>query len=293
MAGAETGFVNASFGIDHPLLTVADLDDAAARLEALGFVVTPRGHHPWGTHNRLALFPGGLLELITIGDDKAVDDGAVDHLLFGRRVRQALAEAEGISMVALHSADLDADTAAARVAVNGLIDFRRPVTLPDGSKDEAVVRLAMLTDEAHPRLSNFLCQQMKRGLVEVAEWRQHANSAKRLYGVTYLDDAEGSAERRARALWGNAIEPGRYQSAGGTVDVVRPEMFAARFPGLDLTPSQMKRRPAAIAVTVLVGDVDQARRFVTKAVPQSKDKGTRLLVPATYLADTIIEFVAA
>lgn len=286
-------FVNAAFGIDHPLLTVADLDDAAARLEALGFVVTPRGRHPWGTHNRLALFPGGLLELITIGDDKAVDDGTVDHLLFGRRVRQALLEAEGISMVALHSTNLEADTAAAHVAVNGLIDFRRPITLPDGSKDEAVVRLAMLTDDDHPRLANFLCQQMKRGLVEVAEWRQHANSARRLYGVTYLDDAEGSAERRCTALWGEGLEPGRHESAGGMVDVVTPETFATRFPDLTLSASQLKRRPAAIAVTVLVADLDCARRFVMKAVPQARDLGTRLLVPATYLADTIIEFVTA
>ena len=129
----------------------ATREPAWRRLAALGFVVTPLGRHPWGTHNRLALFAGGLLELMTIGDSAAVDDGTVDHFLFGRPVRAALAESEGIAMVALHSTDLERDIAAAHVPMTGIIDFRRPLTLPDGSHDEAIVKLAMLSDAAHPR----------------------------------------------------------------------------------------------------------------------------------------------
>ena len=288
-----SAFTNASFGIDHPLLAVADLDIAAERLAALGFVVTPLGRHPWGTHNRLALLTGGLLELMTIGDPAAVDDGAVDHFLFARPVRAALAESEGIAMVALHSTDLGRDIAAAPVPMTGTIDFRRPLILPDGSPDEAVVKLAMLNDADHPRLSHFLCQQMKRGLVEVAEWRRHPNGAERLIGLTYLDDDAGNAAQRCAALWGTADGHGRYASAGGPVHVITRDQVALRFPGLSLSPTQWERRPAAIAVTVLVDNLAAARRHILAAAPGAHDLGHRLLVPADYLADTIFEFVAA
>lgn len=288
-----SAFTNASFGIDHPLIVVADLDSAALRLAALGFVMTPLGRHPWGTHNRLALFTGGLLELMTIGDNAAVDDGRVDHFLFGRLVRAALAGSEGIAMVALHSTDLERDIAATRAPMTGIIDFRRPLTLPDGSSDEAVVRLAMLTHATFPRLSHFLCQQMKRNLVEVPQWRHHPNGATRLCGLTYLDNEAGDATRRCAALWGQADERQRFASAGGNVEVVTPDQFATRFPGLAPSPAQLKRRPAAIAVTVMVADLALARRYVLTAVPDARDQGDRLVVPAHYLADTIIEFVAA
>lgn len=287
-------FANASFGIDHPLLAVHHLDDAAQRLERLGFIITPLGRHPWGTHNRLALFAGGLLELMTIGDPVAVDDNGTDHFLFGRLVRQALGESEGIAMVALHSTDLEHDIArAAHIPVAGVIDFRRPLTLPDGRTDEAVVRLAMLIAPHQPRLSYFLCQQLKRGLVEIAEWRAHPNSAERLYGLTYLDDECGHAATRCAALWGQGDSENRYITPGGTIDVITDDRFAARFSGLSLSPTQRARRPGAIAVTVRVTKLDAARSFIMQAVPDAIDHGTRLLVPANYLADTILEFVEA
>ena len=288
-------FVNGPFGIDHPLVTVRDLDAAAAKLEALGFVVTPRGRHPWGTHNRLALFPGGLLELITIGDQAAVERGDVDRGLFGRLVRDFMARAEGVGMLALHSTDLDVDTAAAEargIEIAGVIDFRRPVRLPDGSDDVAVVRLAMLTDPVRPQLSFFLCQQMKRALVEVPAWRDHANTARRLFGITYLDDESGSAVRRAEAIWGPCWAPQCWASAGGTVEVVTPSSFQARFPGLELSPAMLARRPAPIAVSVLVEDLSAAADFVRRAAPEARFSEEHIQIPASYLADTIIEFVA-
>ena len=49
-------------GLDHLVLTVRDLDAAEARFRALGFTLTPRAHHPFGTSNNLAIFDG-LVEL--------------------------------------------------------------------------------------------------------------------------------------------------------------------------------------------------------------------------------------
>ena len=39
--------------IDHLVIAVADLDGTAQIFECIGFTLTPRAHHPWGTDNRL------------------------------------------------------------------------------------------------------------------------------------------------------------------------------------------------------------------------------------------------
>ncbi len=60
-------------GIDHLIVAVADLDAAAARLEAaLGLTVGEGGRHPgWGTRNRLAWWSDSYLELVTVEDEPA------------------------------------------------------------------------------------------------------------------------------------------------------------------------------------------------------------------------------
>lgn len=52
-------------GIDHLVVAVPDLDEAARAHAALGFRVVPGGRHPEGTHNALVAFAdGAYLELI-------------------------------------------------------------------------------------------------------------------------------------------------------------------------------------------------------------------------------------
>ena len=55
--------------IDHVLIAVRDLDAAKDTFERLGFKVTPEGRHPGrGTSNRLVVFGGEYLELISVHD---------------------------------------------------------------------------------------------------------------------------------------------------------------------------------------------------------------------------------
>ena len=54
---------NAAFGIEHPLVSVHDIGAVAARYQAIGFDPTPLGRHPWGTVNRLIMFPDNFIEL--------------------------------------------------------------------------------------------------------------------------------------------------------------------------------------------------------------------------------------
>src|SRR5947208_13694479 len=54
-------------GIDHLVIIVKDLPQAAKDYEQLGFTVVPAGRHPVGSHNALIAFrDGSYLEIIDI-----------------------------------------------------------------------------------------------------------------------------------------------------------------------------------------------------------------------------------
>src|SRR5215471_4390848 len=54
--------------LDHVVIDVRDRMDEAARVfAALGFHLTPRGHHTLGSMNHLAMFATDYLELLGFG----------------------------------------------------------------------------------------------------------------------------------------------------------------------------------------------------------------------------------
>ena len=128
--------------IDHIVIAVRDLDRIAARYEALGFTLTPRAQHAWGTANRLVQFRGrNFIELLEIDRPELIPDPDPPQFGFGAFNRDFLARREGFSMLVLQGTDSRADVA--RFEAAGLdsyapFDFERQATLPDG----AVVRVA-------------------------------------------------------------------------------------------------------------------------------------------------------
>jgi catechol 2,3-dioxygenase-like lactoylglutathione lyase family enzyme len=53
--------------LDHIVVAVRELDEAADVYRRLGFQVGARNRHPWGTENRLIQFGSSFVELITVG----------------------------------------------------------------------------------------------------------------------------------------------------------------------------------------------------------------------------------
>src|SRR5260370_19152263 len=58
--------------LDHVVIDVRDrMDEAAQTFAALGFNLTPRGHHTLGSMNHLAMFATDYLELLGLGPEGA------------------------------------------------------------------------------------------------------------------------------------------------------------------------------------------------------------------------------
>lgn len=78
--------------LDHAVLAVRDLEEAAASFHRLGFHVVPGGEHPrWGTRNCLIFFDLTYLELVTVTEpDRARSTG------FGGAVADALERGDGL-----------------------------------------------------------------------------------------------------------------------------------------------------------------------------------------------------
>lgn len=135
-------------GIDHLVIVVKDLAQAAKDYEQLGFTVVPGGQHPVGSHNALISFQdGSYLELIAFYRE------AVDH-----RWWNALSKGERLVDFCLQTDDLRADTKTLKgngVAINDPVPWSRK--RPDGYELKWLLSLATGT---HRGVAPFLIEDL-------------------------------------------------------------------------------------------------------------------------------------
>ncbi len=193
--------MNASFGIDHPLIATHNIELLRDKFIAMGFNMTAVGKHPWGTSTSLAMFNGCLIELMGIYDATLIDDVPAGNFHFGRHVYEHLQRREGVALTALHSTDSVADAKHAELAgltVAGHLEFGRDVTLPNGECGRTKTTLALLPNTLWPRLSFFLCQQHKPNLIYVPQWLEHPNSVCGIAGILIWAEDEHHETMRAQ-----------------------------------------------------------------------------------------------
>ncbi len=288
-------------GIDHPLILVRDIDEAARRYEALGFRIAPIGKHPWGTSTALAIFKGCALELMSIYDETLVDEKPIGAFRFGRTIRDHLAAREGISLLALHSEDAEGDIAIVQsrgVVCQGAIEFGRDVVLPDGRKDRTATTLKILHATDLPRLSNFACQQHRPELIYVPSWLDHPNRAYGISQVTILAEKADQPRVRARlaGLYGNTalfdfIDGFGARTGNGNFIVIDRAAAVERYGSLppDLV---CEPEPCYIAVDIRVPDVATVVPFAEAAGTTFRTAGRSLLITdAQYYGNVFLTFV--
>jgi hypothetical protein len=249
--------------IDHLIICVRDLARAELSLRTLGFTLTPTGVHPFGTSNRLAMFANNFLELLAVTNAAAVPPAAPGRFSFAAHNQHFLATAEGMSMLALHSADAHAD--AARFTADGIgayapFDFGRDAMLPGGGTARVEFSLAFATDPAMPGIAFFTCQQRHPPeLFWKPDYQRHPNGALRVLEVV-MSAPEPTAHRGFLELMTEStaeLAPGRLTvgTTGDQITVLSPGEIARRLPGLAADSS-----PRFCAARLAVTDLDATRR---------------------------------
>jgi len=249
--------------IDHLIICVRDLARAELSLRTLGFTLTPTGVHPFGTSNRLAMFANNFLELLAVTNAAAVPPAAPGRFSFAAHNQHFLATAEGMSMLALHSADAHAD--AARFTADGIgayapFDFGRDAMLPGGGTARVEFSLAFATDPAMPGIAFFTCQQRHPPeLFWKPDYQRHPNGALRVLEVV-MSAPEPTAHRSFLELMTEStaeLAPGRLTvgEAGDRITVLSPGEIARRLPGL-----AADSLPRFCAARLAVTDLDATRR---------------------------------
>jgi len=280
--------------LDHLVICVRDLAQAALDWQTLGFNLTPTGVHPFGTSNRLAMFGNNFLELLAVTDAAAVPPATPDRFSFAAHNRDFLADVEGMSMLAMHSADAHGDAARFRahhIGAYAPFDFGRDAVLPGGGTARVEFSLAFATDPAMPGIAFFTCQQRHPPeLFWKPEYQRHPNGALRVIEVV-MSAPEPAAHRSfLERITESAAELGAGRltvgARGDQITVLGPAEMARRLPGLASAAS-----PRFCAARVAVTDLDATKRVLKNNGVDFEVSGAVLLVPPAASHGLALEFV--
>ncbi len=152
-------------GIDHLVIVVNNLDQAADDYRRLGFKVVPGGKHPAGSHNALIAFDdGSYLEIIAFYRE------APDH-----RWWDPLKKGERLVDYCMQTDDLAGDTRRLRecgVSINDPVPWSR--IRPDGYELEWMLSLAI---GSHRGVAPFLIQDVTPREERIPRESSHENGA--------------------------------------------------------------------------------------------------------------------
>lgn len=167
--------------LDHLVLPTADLGVARARLEALGFIVAPRGVHPFGTINECVYFADGtFLEPLAIGHRETAEEASVNGNAFTARdsAHRFRRGQEGLSAIVMGSEDAKADHARfvqAGLSGGDLLEFGRDFVTPGGETARIDFRLAFAADLRSPDFFGFTCQRINVPKADRSKLTVHGN----------------------------------------------------------------------------------------------------------------------
>jgi hypothetical protein len=168
--------------VDHLVLPVAELARARARLSALGFTVAPEALHPFGTANACVFLPDGTyLEPLAIANRRTASAAAKRGNVFTCRdiAFRKTRNREGLSALVAASEDAEADDRRfleRDLSAGKMLEFSRPVSLPDGSEDTASFRLAFAGHADATDFFLFACQRTAPLPAERGDLEIHANA---------------------------------------------------------------------------------------------------------------------
>ncbi|MGC2411833.1 MAG: VOC family protein [Stellaceae bacterium] len=270
--------------LDHVVIDVRDRMDEAARVfAALGFKLTPRGHHTLGSMNHLAMFATDYLELLGFGEDGASRPELAPFPI-------------GLNGLVFKTDDADvvhAHALAAGLPILPVQSFSRPVEL-DGARQDARFRTTRLDPKRVAMGRVYFCEHGTPELVWRPEWQSHPNGARAISRVIV---ASGDP-RRTASLFGALFGPEAVAQREGAcvisagmaeVEVMTPRAIADEFGDGAADPEGRTEYLAALELKVpsLVATAARLRQ-----VPGVRCEPHRVVVPASAAFNTTLAFSA-
>jgi hypothetical protein len=286
-------------GIDHLVLAVRDLESARRTYMRLGFTLTPRAEHPFGTGNSLVQLQGNFLELLTVVDPAKITAPADGHFSFGAFNQAFLRRREGFSMLVFESTDAKADLqdfTKAGLDTYAPFHFERKARLPDGRDVTVGFSLAFATDRRIPEAAFFVCQQHAPQYFWKPEYQLHANGAIAVVEAIMVaadppalaDFFAGLQGREAVSVEDGALS---VATARGAVAVLPVEAAAERFPGLPLEGAPDS--PHFVGYRISVRDLDGLRMRFDASDVEYRPMGRAIQLAPDIGYGAFIEFCAA
>lgn len=277
-------------GIDHAVVVVNDLDQAADDWKRLGFTVSTRGTHSakMGSGNHTIMLGEDYIELL----------GVLAETEDNIPTRKFLARTNGgVERVAFTTTDatVGADAIRARgLEPLGPTDFERPVTMPNGDVSAAKFSVFQWpVDEAPGGLRIFACQHMTRETVWIPELQKHANTASSIKHIVIVSPApEADARHMARLIDGevHGQPDGVFVVPSGTKRAdflfVTKDHLALQYP--DVSMAGLPARGAA-ALVLRVDDPAAVENVLGGVGMRS---GSSIVVPAMAANGVMLAFVA-
>ena len=227
--------------LDHVVIDVRDrMDEAASTFAALGFRLTPRGHHTLGSMNHLAMFRADYLELLGFGA--------------GGASRPELAPFPvGLNGLVFKTADADvvhAHALSAGLPILPVQSFSRPVEI-GGVRQDARFRTTRLDPAKIAMGRVYFCEHLTPELVWRPEWQSHPNGARAIARIIVATGDPGRTAALFRALFGPAAVAERDGScviaAGAAqVELTTPAAIAGEFGDAAADPAGRAEYLAAI-----------------------------------------------
>lgn len=278
---------NNIIGLDHAVVAVRDLDEAAGVFARLGFALTPVGHHAeWGTVNRCAMFAGDYLELIAA-------EGAGDE---ADKLRAFTAGRDGLYSLSIGSANGAATGEALRAA--GLaVPLARSLSrkLDDGKGTTLMFSEMPLPPDATPGVTSRVVQHITAERERHPQWLDHPNTATGIASVTAIVDEPPALTAAWDVVFGphTAVltdDTVTVHSGRGLVYLTRPEELTQLHPEAEL--DELPPAPALVALAIRVADTDRAAAVLkANGVEFSRDREGTLRIPPSEACGVFIEMI--
>jgi catechol 2,3-dioxygenase-like lactoylglutathione lyase family enzyme len=281
--------------LDHVGFMVRDLDAGAERWRKLGFLLSRRSPQmgkvpgvadmaPWATSNHCVMFEYGYLELIGVTNPENFNPWT-----------RFLDRFEGAHITALRCREADAAYASLSERIEHFDPpLQRLRNAPYGDGERPFKFRNIFSQDAYfPEGRYIVIEHQTPEVIWQKELMIQPNGAKAFRELIFCaEPADGTLDRLCRISGETADSEGEravlHLGGGGTLSVMAPAAFAARYPGVPAPAT-----PSAAAAVIAVDDLGLLTGILAEngVAAVASERGSLWVAPEA-ANGAVIEFVA-